>query len=220
MKKYAFYHSAIMNNYQVINDQVLNDVLESGLLDDLDKLYICSLGSPEYKSKIKSDKIEHITVGTHIREYEFPTLKKVQEKAKSEKCYIMYFSNLGVGHSNMPTAKSWRDLISHFCVKNYKNCWKDLDEGFDVSGGEWCDLPLPHYSGTWWWAKSEYINSLMDVYQCKEKLIIPKLNSVRHRAEMWIGTNPKCKAKRNFISGYDWTNKPQLTNWLEILKNK
>jgi hypothetical protein len=217
MKKYAFFHSAIMNNFPVVNNQVIDSVFGNGLIDELDKLYICNLGG-DYRFDKYHKNIEYINVGYDIKEYEFPTLKKVQEKAKQEECYIMYFSNLGVGHNNTPTAKSWRDLLDYFVIRNYKDRLKELEDGYDITGAEWCDLPLPHYSGTWWWSNSKYINTLIDIYECKEKLEIPNLNSIRHRAEMWIGTNSSVKAKSNFDCGFIWYEKPQRTNWLDYIK--
>ena len=221
MKKYDFFHNALMNNYKVVNDQVFVGVVDSGILEDLDKLYICNLGNGSYNPLIPDkwlDKVEYLNVGEHVGLFEFPTLDRLKQRAKEEECYLMYFSNLGVGHNNMPTAKSWRDLLSHFVVKNYKGCIEDLDNGYDVSGADWNYEPLPHYSGTWWWANSKYINTLMELDDCKQNLQIPGLGSIRHRAEMWIGSNSDCKPKRNFDCGFHWTKKPLRINWLDYIK--
>ena len=116
------------------------------------------------------------------------------------------------------TARSWRELISYFIIENYQNCLESLNADFDIAGAEWMQRPLPHFSGTMWWAKSEYINTLVDVNECIN-MKIPELNSPRHGAEMWIGTNKNVKVKSFFVSGYDWNTRPKRSNWLDYVKN-
>jgi hypothetical protein len=218
MKKYCFLHSAIMGNYLEVNKIIIDNIINSGLYDKLDKIFIFNLGG---YYNIDMDKIEVFDLGSNLGLCEYPTLTKLQEFSKKNDGYFLYLTNHGVSHYNdefRETARSWRELLSYYVINRHEDCIKALDDNYDVSGPEWMKNPLPHFSGNWWWTKNEYLNTLVDVNFCKE-MNIPMLGkSFRHGAEMWIGTNPNVKAKSFFVSGYDWNTRPKRTDWLKYIK--
>lgn len=223
-KNYCFIHNALMGNYEEISDLILNNFIEYGLYDRLEKMYVCNLGKGDYRYKgffeykDNYDKIEYVNVGTDIRLYEYPTLQVLYDFSKDNiNTNIFYLNNYGVSHAHdqyFNMAKSWREILIHFNIKNHNKCISDLNY-FDISGADWQLVPLKHFCGNWWWARSEYINTLMNIEDSKH---IDGAPTPRHGAEMWIGTNPSVNSNGNFFHGYDWTNKPARTDWINDVK--
>ena len=56
----------------------------------------------------------------------------------------------------------WRQYLNWGVLQNWKACMYALDTGFDVAGINYYNTPSRHYSGNFWWAKSNYIKRLPD----------------------------------------------------------
>jgi len=59
----------------------------------------------------------------------------------------------------------WRRLHEYFVVEVPQGCVKALGEGFQTCGVAAASLdaagaPRPHYSGNFWWARCDYVNTL------------------------------------------------------------
>jgi hypothetical protein len=58
---------------------------------------------------------------------------------------------------------------------------------------------MKHFSGNYWWSKSEYIRKLADIrdvnWWTRELNTHPIMRTLtwRLRDEMWIGSHPECK---------------------------
>jgi hypothetical protein len=102
-----------------------------------------------------------------------------------EPFYAYYIHTKGATTANhfIPNpAYWWGQYIEHYTITKWKENVVKLDEGYDISGVEWRDGPLPHFSGNFWWARSEYLAKL------------PHANEYWHKwkhdrimAEMYIG---------------------------------
>jgi hypothetical protein len=109
---------------------------------------------------------------------------------------IFRYSTKGITHRNdetWPVAVAWNDYIDYWNIGKWGLCLVALMAGFDTVGANWHakDDPTGHWSGTVWWAHSDYIKRL-------PKLTLPHLVmfenqlggfSPRHDAEVWIGYN-------------------------------
>lgn len=192
MKIIGFFHISVLNHYlEVINNQ-LNLLLESGLYEKADNIFVGCTGEsiekveelfrPHKKIKILSHSKEHTV-------FEFLTLRILHDKAKSEKpFYGFYLHTKGVSYPNQPHREGgdyWRDYMNHFLITRWEDNVKKLDEGYETSGVKFIkDGFPPHYSGNFFWFKSDYAKKLAPITRLNTK--------DRYSAEMWLcSNNPK-----------------------------
>lgn len=200
-----FIHIATMGEYQKITQELFHQISESGLLDACNEFNVCIVGDGDYILPYESDKIKVHRIGG-IDEFEFPTLQLIEDTimASDENIKVFYFNGLGVT-DNSVFKQSWRAYLTYFDILNYKECVKALDNGYDVCGVDWRTDPVPHYSGNFWWANSEYLKTLPKI-QTLNKPNSPVILLLRHNAEMYIGMNPNVKPRilhQSNISQYE-----------------
>jgi hypothetical protein len=101
--------------------------------------------------------------------------------------YVLFFHTKGISHYDPPT-EDWRRYMEYFVIENWKDCIQKLREGYDCCGVMWNYKTVwghfPHFSGAFYWAKTDYINTLDHTYLDMEW---------KYYREFWIGSNPKCK---------------------------
>lgn len=187
-----YLHIATMGEYQTIHDELVNEVIDSGLIEKADILNVCSVGDEKIKP-ITHKNIKYLKVGK-IDEFEFPTQQLLEDDAYNikENFKALYFNGLGVT-GNSVYKMSWRNYLKYFNITCHEECIKSLDE-YDVCGVDWRTNPAPHYSGTFWWANSNYIKTLPKI-QSLNKPDSPKILTLRHNAEMYIGMNHNAKPR-------------------------
>jgi len=181
-----YFHLATIGEYQTIYKELINKIIESNLINKINTLFVCIVGDGNLQS-IHHDKIENIKVG-NIHDFEFPTLEKIENDISSinDNIKILYFNGLGVT-GNTPNKKNWRNYLSYFNIILHDECIKSLDD-YDVCGVDWRTNPAPHFSGNFWWSNSNYLKTLPKI-DTINKLDSPRVLSLRHNAEMYIGMN-------------------------------
>jgi hypothetical protein len=101
--------------------------------------------------------------------------------------YVLFFHTKGITHDDIPN-RDWRNYMEYFTIERWRDCIAKLDEGYDCCGVLWnCDQAgnyHPHFSGAFWWATTDYINTLDHSYLTSAN---------RYDGEFWIGTNKKAK---------------------------
>lgn len=190
-----FLHIATFGEYQKIFDELFNYLKDSHLLNYTSELNVCIVGEsvlsiPKTYKEIQV-KINPIKVG-QINEYEFPTLQFIEDNIQ-EGDKILYLNGLGVTNDSI-YKQSWRKYLSYFNIIKWEGCIKALDNGYDVCGVDWRTHPTPHYSGNFWWANASYLKTLPKI-QTLNKENSPRVLTLRHNAEMYIGMNPNVKPR-------------------------
>tara|TARA_R110000868_G_scaffold2821_1_gene19525 strand:+ start:1726 stop:2382 length:657 start_codon:yes stop_codon:yes gene_type:complete len=180
-----FFHLATMNNYQEIFDEIYSEIVNSGLFEVIDNLNICIVGNGELQfesnDKIKIYKNNDITVG------EFFTLNILKKFADSltENNNILYLHTKGVTSPGNQCVVDWRKYMTYFNIIQYDKCIDSL-KGYDTCGVDLVTEPTVHYSGTFWWANSDYIKRLPKIDEIRYPKTPPILD-IRHNGEFWIG---------------------------------
>lgn len=226
MKKvYVYVHVCVLNNYQEVLINILNHIYDSGLYDRLNKLRLSIVGnSVEFKNwfdtlTYDTTKIQLIFPTTRINTFEFHTLHNLFIDAISEDFYCLYLHTKGVSKQTNPNIKDWVDYLLYFTVDKFQNCLLEL-ENFDTVGvnltgdsenmksnpalwgyvvkGESVSRTPQHYSGNFWWSKSDNIRKLPDpLYYASYE----QYERYRVACECWICLNPNLKPKCLFQSG-------------------
>lgn len=184
-----YFHLATMGEYQVIHDELIQIINESNLLNENIMLKVCVVGDG-FLHKKHNEKISYLNVG-NINQYEFPTLQEIENDIEKieQNFKILYINGLGVT-DNSVYKKSWRSYLSHFNITHFRECLNSLDNGYDVCGVDWRTDPVPHYSGNFWWANSEYVKTLPKISTLNQPNS-PRVLTLRHNAEMFIGMSNK-----------------------------
>lgn len=199
MKKIiGYYHIWCTNHYEEIVREQLDAIVNSGLYDECENIFIGALGdNKEFFNLLNIikdyPKISIATYSTNKERYEFHTLEVMKRDAdKSDKdYYIFYIHGKGVQYSKKVNEVAytggtlWRQSMNNWIITKWRENVKELDRGYEC-----CGVQLrpdrefaQHYSGNFFWTKSEYVKNQ-----------VPLLNKVntgdRFEAEMYI-----CKGK-------------------------
>ena len=198
MKNILVYHIACMNDWVSIFNQQMSNIEKSGILDVIDEFLVVSLSQQEKNfyyidNKIKKNKGRIVYKSSNILQYEFPAIDLIWNKSLHEKFKICYIHCKGVsitknnmtfyhGSNDLDHLKScvsdWRRYMEYFVINNYDKCLDILDE-YDCCGVNLVDSPKNHYSGNFWWNKSDYIKKLTPIKNLNK--------NDRYDCEYWIG---------------------------------
>ena len=127
-------------------------------------------------------------------EGEIGTLRFVWDEASALRAdaYILYYHSKGVSRTGNLAVREWRRVMEYFCVERWREAVSTLERGADMAGVNWEEVPYPHFSGNFWWARSEYVSGMQPLQ--RHSLIgsveqFPSiLHSPRHDAELWPGS--------------------------------
>lgn len=157
----------------------LGALVSNGLYDKLNHLHIGFNGS----LNICSVPDKAVACSNENQQEETGTLKALRDwAAANPESYVLYFHSKGASRKTRFT-EDWRKCMQYFCITNWRECYRALQDGYDLAGINWQeDTSMgyhPHFSGGFWWAKASYINTLTD----------KALDSTfRYDREFWIGT--------------------------------
>lgn len=198
-----FWHICGLNNYREIVKSQFNAIKTSGLLDEVDKIYVTYLG--EKKSDInfllcQSNKIILDKYDSFLLHYERLCLHSMHDFSQQNNANILYIHAKGVstrfnGDPKLQdNIKQWRKMMEHFLIYHHKDCIELLEKN-DTLGS--ClvdcrsnDLVIDgedhayHFSGNFWWSKTDYIKTLPRIRED----IVGNLasNCAFHLCERWV----------------------------------
>lgn len=132
------------------------------------------------------DMVEVLPIRSRLADYEFSTLEIIKEYcANNENANILYIHTKGAANTNI-CIDEWRQYMLYFNLTDVVNVESILAEN-SACGVDLVNDPVPHFSGNFWWATSEHINSL------KHPRDVNGIFSERHKCEFWICSNPDGK---------------------------
>jgi glycosyltransferase involved in cell wall biosynthesis/predicted O-methyltransferase YrrM len=201
-----FYHIYQENHWAELFERQIIALQQSGLYDAANHIHFGINGDkplPFDLIKVKSIK-RNIKTDT-----EADTLLDLYKFALQNPNYkILYMHTKGAGWSVEKIKKDthyevikdilhvnvnhWANYLGYFNINRWKDCVSLLNE-YDCVGTEWEKeanlgnhaITIPHYSGNFWWANSEYISQLDPGFLYENN------PWKRHQPEFWIGTrNP------------------------------
>jgi hypothetical protein len=218
---YVFWHVATMGNWREVVEEQANLLTSSGLAS-IAKIHVCKVGPESWT----------IPQGMHLAldypfldYYEFPTLKLIHEYSQNTNFDCLYFHTKGVSktpehwekHKDHYLGKlrlnnyeelckherEWRHYMQYFLIGKHKKALEALKLN-DLVGVSWRPEPIPHFSGNFWWARSDYLMRLSDPYRLW--WITDNLGTHRAGAEFWVASEtPRIRALFNAHQNlYTW----------------
>ncbi len=208
---FGFYHLYCgPNDWPGIVSEQMSFIHNSGLADKLSKLYVTLVGAEADRKKalrmlepLKYEIVAEYETGEH---FEFPCLIKMRAIAEATKFYAFYFHTKGASYSNETgryqnfewkrlQCERWRRLMCHYVLSKWQMALNTLIGGYQAYGILYREKPRPHFSGNFWWARSE---ALREAPQLTEEFM-----SDRYNAEFWLLNNgTKCvKTYSPFVRG-------------------
>lgn len=187
-----FFHICTMGEYKTIFSELMEKIINTPFfITRCHELNVCVVGDGEIPEFVYQDKIKYHRIGDY-NSFEFPTLQLIEDTIQ-EGDKILYFNSLGVT-GNSIYKQSWRKYLSYFNIEKWEECIKALDNGYDTCGVDFRTDPIPHYSGNFWWANASYLKTLPKI-QTLNKPDSPRVLTLRHNAEMYIGMNQNVKPR-------------------------
>lgn len=216
MKIAIFYHLFQTGNWEKIFYEQYIRIQKSGLLDNADYFSVSINGDLPLPLVILKD---HNLIRNKNKESEYETLLELYNFSQNNPdYYILYFNSLGVSWDTeenkdklIPTPygdmrrkdigknkTAWRKYLEYYNIDRWEDCIKELDQ-YDCVGTESAPQGFVgsethnylHFSGNFWWAKSNYIKTLDPTFMLRSKF-------GRFSCELWLCTNkPKCKSFYN-----------------------
>jgi hypothetical protein len=232
----VFYHIYSIDGVQSIIDEQIDKLIKH---KDFNFFINIDISSGYNLPNDTLDKIKSLTTNityTSEKRHEMSTLSAMYKHALENDAYYLYIHTKGSsrvnGVNNDPpfpyeNVENWRRIMEHFCIENSETCISEL-QNYDLVGCNYISLvTIPdiwqergvgsHYSGNFWWSKSEFIKKLPNL-----DLIS---NSNRFLAEFWIGMiNHKALClypsltTTNNNRGYHYTPESEYKN--KIIKTK
>lgn len=196
MKKIIGYsHNWLVNHFEEIVTEQLQRLVNSGLYDATEVIYCGVIGSNENYDKFRElikpyPKIKVAEYSTTPELFEFQTMDIIKSHADESKedYYLWYIHTKGVSFArNHPNKKAygggtyWRRHMEKYTIDLWRDNVVELDKGYETCGTQMRVRDFPrHYSGSFWWARSEYIKILRPI----QTLDL----SDRIQSEFWIGS--------------------------------
>lgn len=219
-----FMHVARMGNWEILHEKMCQSIIKSGLMDNLNKFYVTVVGKgkPLQFPYPLGNKVEILSDEEELQRFEFPIIEEITRFAQhpyNKDFLILKCHNSGSSHGKEGTLEyddsnkypDWLWFEMHTKINRWKEHVSELEKGADTTGTEYQKKPCLHWSGNWWWAKTEYINKLLPLEEVQKFTpggigsgAEPKKR--RHAAEFWIGSsNDKSKWVSLWQSGFSWS---------------
>lgn len=165
MHNYIYIHVCCINNWSDVFSSLLYKIKDSGLYENITEIRCGILGDEDnielFKNLFNDSKIIILYTSNNLNLYETCTINAIYEQSNVEEEFnVLYIHTKGVRHNNTnPCVIDWINYLCYFNIYQFEQCI-DLLEQYDCIGVNLQKEPVYHYSGNFWWAKSEYIKKL------------------------------------------------------------
>jgi hypothetical protein len=158
----------------------LEELVISGLLDNLDDMFLGIVGTPENRERVKRE-LPGVCVAECATGWEQVTLTALHDFAQTDDGAIFYAHTKGAW-SQSELARQWRVSMTHDTVTRWPECVTAL-QSVEAAGPYWLKSWEPEhadhdyfFAGNFWWARSDYVRRLDPVGVDN-----------RFQAEGWVG---------------------------------
>ena len=211
MNLVVFYHVWQHQDWELLFQQQIMNLLFSGLLDQVKQVYICCNGN----QVLPIDHPKFIVKYNHHWDNESDTLNQLWKFSQfSPDTQVLYMHTQGVGYrvQTRLNKDSWRMFVEFLLIHQWKECVDKLKD-HDVIGVQWMNpsmLTINHihrvpinqgiFYGNFWWANTNYLKTLSqqslyqyDYFHRHYQINIPldpehERKILRFNSELWVGS--------------------------------
>lgn len=180
-------------------EKITNAFISSELIEHADIEIHCNYEADNFEwlyQKLKRwPRCQLVFPMSRPEESEIPTLRAMKNAIDIDpvSSNVLYLHSKGVTHNN-PAVDDWCDYMLYFNVTRWRDAVSKLNEGYDTCGVNWWgNFEYPHYSGTFWWARGDYLKKLPKFpnpqHVDPERSGLGLKCGYRNDAEFWIGLN-------------------------------
>ena len=167
MKKIVgYFHVCQLGEWVKSFDLIFDCLRKSGLYETTNEIRL-GVVCPDKKIiqdyRLEYDKVK-ICVVDIPQQYERPTLLSMSRMSEEEdETLYWYVHTKGIRHFGLPQEDNvidWIKLMLYWNVERWEDAVRSLDK-YETYGCNWnCGPTGCHYSGNFWWAKSEHVRKL------------------------------------------------------------
>jgi predicted O-methyltransferase YrrM len=184
-----------LGEYRAITAELIDAVMDARLYDRMESLELAVLGSDADQEAVLElirpfEKLRIRYRSSDVTEYEFPALGLLQDTCSTWSGQVFYMHTKGVSHPRVDQhSRYWRALMVDRVLRNHVECTRLLADHDTVGTNWWQD----HYSGNFWWARSEHIERLPDIrslMSSPRRICNDAVWNSRLQCEFWLGMVP------------------------------
>jgi hypothetical protein len=174
----------IKRGIQIIKRQ-FDKITKSGLIDRVSAVNICFVGDVPFPCE---DILNHpkVKIIAKIQKgYEGITTHCIKRACDTQDhdSLIVYLHNRGMSHPSDDPSEDWTLMMEYFVIERWKQSIQVLKNKYTAGCEMWAhkhredaSINVYHYSGNFWWSRSEYI----------KKNKYPKMGNRYMESEDWI----------------------------------
>ena len=159
---YGVYFICCIGNYIEVVQNQISKIIQSDLYNQSDGIicFVCQEKQDCIDFLRKFNKIKIVSTTENLYE-KFAINNYKQHINNSNEYYLYYMHSKGVSQTGK-CFKDWRNLNDYFTIQKWRLSI-ELLEYYDCVGTNLKNFPKKHYSGNFWWSKSEHLNRLKNV---------------------------------------------------------
>jgi hypothetical protein len=213
-KIFIFYHLYCVNHSFELFHDAIKRISNNGLYQKTSNIYCNLVGDKKEDflkllgNKFKEDKKIIFTTNLDATG-EGCTLDLLHTYSKNNpNSKILYMHSKGASYDDerrktnplctIEFAKQWINRMHKYLIDNHVTCLQNLTKK-ETDGIDFMSKPLPHYSGNFWWANSNYIKTLKsytDFRASKEEYCdYRKLNKSQRTRPMFTSNSKRMLAE-------------------------
>lgn len=167
---FGVYFICCIGDYMNIVREQLMKLIVSGLYEKSEKIFCFICGVTENILKLLKPYNKILVISTSENLYEKYAINNYKNYIGNNDYYLYYFHTKAVTRKEK-CFKDWRLLCEHFTINKW-NINIKLLERYDCVGTNLKNFPSIHFSGNFWWSKSEHLNKLSNI---DDKYLSPEM---------------------------------------------
>jgi len=156
------------------------------LLQEIKKIEFHSVNIINIGPELEYQGVENYSKNPEL--FEIPTLNKIISFSEQNPGdFVLYVHTKGVSHSDTyHELNDWIDMMLYFLIDSFAI---EMLYSFETVGCNFNEKPHPHFSGNFWWARTDYLKKLKS---------IPEINVDRNSGEYLLHSmNPSYYSLHN-----------------------